>query len=114
MTFDEAAEGLAAGDFSRLEPLFKPTADGRECPIIQWHREGRFAKQAACLAEALTCACFNGCIDVAEYLLANGVDPAGGARTGLNAVHWAANRGQLEAIKLLIKYKAPLEIRNSY
>jgi len=49
-----------------------------------------------------------------KYLLAQGVDPAGGAATGLNAFHWAANRGQLEAVRLLIDAKAPLETRNSY
>ena len=36
------------------------------------------------------------------------------AGTGLNALHWAANRGQLETVRLLISAKAPLETRSMY
>ena len=32
----------------------------------------------------------------------------------MNGLHWAANRGQLETVKLLIERKAPLEIKNMY
>lgn len=32
----------------------------------------------------------------------------------MNAVHWAANRGQLEVVRLLLSRKAPLELRNTY
>jgi hypothetical protein len=32
----------------------------------------------------------------------------------LNAFHWAANRGQVGTVKLLIRHGAPLEVRNSY
>ena len=108
MTFPEAVQGLLHGDFSRLEPLFRSGA------IMAWHGQGRFADQPAALAEALTCACFNGCVDVAEVLLAHGVDPAGGAATGLDALHWAANRGQLEAVRLLLRHNAPLDTRSMY
>jgi hypothetical protein len=51
---------------------------------------------------------------VADYLLQRGVDPSAGADTGLNAFHWAANRGQLEVVRLLIGRKAPLETRSMY
>lgn len=114
MEFEEAVQGLLAGDFFRLKPLFKDAADGSPCPIIQWHEAGRFATEPQALDEAFTCACFNGCVDVAEYLLRCGVNPSDGAATGLNAFHWAANRGQLETVRLLIRHKAPLEVRNSY
>lgn len=32
----------------------------------------------------------------------------------LNAIHWAANRGQLETVRLLIRHKVPLESRSMY
>lgn len=32
----------------------------------------------------------------------------------MNAIHWAANRGQLEAVRLLIQHKVPLESRSMY
>jgi ankyrin repeat protein len=51
---------------------------------------------------------------VVEYLLRKGVDPSGGIGTGLNAFHWAANRGQLKTIEILIRSGAPLETLNAY
>lgn len=114
VTFEEAVRGLLAGDFSRLAPLFEEMADGSRCPVIQWYDDGLFASEPAALAEAFSCACFNGCTSVAEHFLAGGVDPAGGMHTGLNAFHWAANRGQLEIVRILIRSKAPLEALNAY
>jgi ankyrin repeat protein len=81
---------------------------------MNWCEEGRFDRQPSELAEALTCACFLGHTRVAEYLLARGVDPTAGAATGLDAIHWAADRGQLEAVRLLLRHKVPLEMRNMY
>jgi len=114
--FHEALCGLLRGDFSRLEPLFHsvPDSAGMKPPILEWHDQGRFANEPKALAEALTCACFLGRTSVAEYLLARGLDPEAGAATGLNAFHWAANRGQLETVRLLIQRKAQLETRNMY
>jgi ankyrin repeat protein len=114
-TFTDALEGLHRGDFSRLEPLFDERS-GRagKSQIVEWHEQGRFRDQAKALAEALTCASFLGRTAVAEYLLKQGVNPSGGAGTGLDALHWAANRGQLEAVRLLIGAKAPLETRSMY
>ena len=114
-TFSDALEGLHRGDFSRLEPLF----DGRSGrwgrpQIVEWHEQGRLRDQPKALAEALTCASFLGRTSVAEYLLTQGVHPSGGASSGLDALHWAANRGQLEAVRLLIRAKAPLETRSMY
>jgi len=107
--FRDALQGLHRGDFSRLEPLFGGEAGGddRRPQIIEWHEEGRFCNEPKASAEALTCACFLGRTNVAEYLLTHGVEPSGGAGTGLNAFHWAANRGQLEAVRLLLRWKAP-------
>jgi len=107
--FSAVIEGLLRGDFSRLDPLFDD-----DSPIIAWHREGLFAAAPAALKEAVTCAAFNGRMEVLAYLLDQGVDPAGGDGTGMNALHWAVNRGQFEATRLLVSRGAPLESRNSY
>ena len=107
MSFEEAVRGWAAGDFSRLAPLFRGGADGAACCVVDWF-------EPAALAEAFSCACFNGCVDVVRYLLARGVDPSGGAGTGMNAFHWAANRGQLAVVRALVGVKAPLETKNAY
>ena len=114
-TFTDALEGLHRGDFSRLERLFDERS-GRlgTSRIVEWHEEGRVRDQPKALAEALTCASFLGRTSVAEYLLRQGVNPSGGAGTGLDALHWAANRGQLEAVRLLIRAKASLETRSMY
>jgi ankyrin repeat protein len=114
-TFTDALEGLHRGDFSRLERLFdeRSSRSGRT-QIVEWHEQGRFRDQPKALAEALTCASFLGHTGVAEYLLNQGVNPSGGAGTGLDALHWAANRGQLEAVRLLLRAKAPLETRSMH
>lgn len=114
MTFQEAVRGFIAGDFSRLAPLFETPSDRSSCPVIEWYESGLFASEPKALEEAFTCACFNGCTHVIEYFLARGVNPNGGANTGLNAFHWAANRGQLKAVEILIRNKASLETQNAY
>jgi ankyrin repeat protein len=111
--FSEALTGLMNGDFTRLAPLFAG-ADGSSSQLIRWLEAGLFQAQPGALGEGLTCACFNGCVEGAERLLACGLDPSGGAATGLNAFHWAANRGQLEVVRLLLRHGASLEVRNSY
>jgi hypothetical protein len=115
-TFTTAVRRLENGDFSWAEPLFQSgPANGRpKCQIIDWVESGKFNTEPRALAEALSAACFNGYTEVARFLLDRGVDPAEGCGTGLNAVHWAANRGQLETVRLLLSRKAPLELRNMY
>lgn len=114
--FQTAVTGLLAGDFSRLAPLFTDdtAAAGQCCSIIGWVEQGLFVNEPKALAEALTCACFLGCTTVAETLLIKGVDAEAGNGTGLNALHWAANRGQLEAVRLLLQHQASLETRSMY
>jgi len=114
--FLDALEGLKRGDFSRLEPLFvgEVAGSGSRARVVDWHEEGRFHDEPAALAEALSCACFLGRTAVARYLLTHGVDPSGGSATGLNALHWAANRGHAEAVRLLVQWNAPLEARSMY
>ena len=114
--FREVLRGLERGDFSALEPFFVAESDsaaGRP-RIVEWHAAGLFGAEPKALAEALTCACFLGRTGVADYLLIHGVDPTAGGGTGMNALHWAGNRGQLEAVRLLLRHKAPLETRNMY
>src|SRR5215467_12572175 len=101
--FRDALLGLEKGDFSRLDPLFAPDGD-KPCLMVRWHKAGLFRGRIEALAEALTCACFLGRTEAAEYFLQKGVPTSGGAKTGLNAFHWAANRGQLEAVRLLIQW----------
>lgn len=114
MSFEEAVAGLLAGDFTRLDLLFQTTRNDGSSLIQEWHEQGRFEGKAEALKEALTCACFNGRIEAAEYLIKQGVDVSGGIATGLNAFHWAANRGQLDAVRLLLRHNAHLETLNSY
>ncbi len=113
-TFPEVARGLIAGDFSRLERYFDPPPGGGRCRILEWYDAGLFAGEPAALNEAFTCACFNGKTKVAEYLLDHGVDAEAGNGTGVNAFHWAANRGQLDTVNMLIRRGANMESVNSY
>lgn len=114
--FRDALRGLQRGDFSRLEPLFDTGLGpaGNRPRIVEWFERGFFSDEPKALAEALTCACFLGRTSVADYLLTQGVDSAAGVATGLDAFHWAANRGQLETVRLLIRRKAPLETRSMH
>jgi hypothetical protein len=112
--FGEAVQGLLRGDFSRLAPLFDDRPESGRCQILEWYDQGLFAGEHAALAEALSCACFLGRVDVATFLLDRGVDPLAGDRTGMNAFHWAADRGQLDVVRVLIQRQVPLEVRNSY
>ena len=111
--FADALAGLRNGDFSRLEPIFQ-AEDEQQAQIVGWHKQGLFAEHPKELAEAFTCACFLGYTAIAEYFLAHGMDPAGGDATGANALHWAADRGQLATVRLLLRHRAPLETRNMY
>jgi ankyrin repeat protein len=108
--FDDAVRGLARGDFDRLAPVFT----GPEPEILPWLATGRFGGEPSARVEALTCASFLGAIPVAQWLLEAGDDPAGGSGTGMDALHWAANRRQADAVRLLLRWKAPLETVNMH
>ena len=114
--FRTAILDLEGGSFSRLEPLFRNlSASSRaSCQIIEWYDLGYFKNEPKALNEALTCACFNGRTSVAKFLMDRGVDPLAGFATGMNGFHWAANRGELETVKLLIERKVPTEVKNMY
>ena len=93
--------------------MFASTPDAR-ARLLDWIERGRFRDHPAALNEALTCACFNGETTAAEFLLDGGADIVAGAATGLNGFHWAANRGQLHTVKMLVARKLPMEVRNAY
>jgi hypothetical protein len=111
--FRDALAGLKSGDFSRLTPLFFARGDARPS-ILDWHDRGMFDAHAAELDEALSCACFVGALDVVGHLLDAGLDVTSGTMTGLDGVHWAANRGQLAVVRRLIDRRAPLETINMH
>lgn len=118
--FRDAVAGFVRGDFSASEPLFvdrppaSPDRPPRVCQLIEWFDQGRFHDAPVALAEAFTCACFLGYTKVAAYLLERGVDPTAGIGTGLNAFHWAANRGRLDTVRFLLEHEVPLDTRNMY
>ena len=66
------------------------------------------------LQSAFMYACGGGHEAVVEFLLKNGVDLADGGDDGQTPLHWAVIFGQLQMVKLLLKYKPPLESRNMY
>ncbi len=111
--FRDALAGLKSGDFSRLTPLFFARGDARP-RIIDWHQRGLFGPHAEELDEALSCACFVGALHVVDDLLDAGLDVTCGTMTGLDGLHWAANRGQLAVVKRLIDRHAPLETTNMH
>jgi hypothetical protein len=112
--FQAAVAGLRRGDFTASAPLFATHTPSQPCSIVGWLNSGCFADAPDALREALTCACFLGETTVARELLAHGVDPQGGSGTGMNALHWAANRGQLDTVRMLLERQPPLEVRNMY
>jgi ankyrin repeat protein len=112
--FPLAVEHLLRGDFSFLEPLFTDESASHPCQVVQWLGAGRFRDAPDALREAFTCACFLGKAGVVQAFLGEGVDAEGGAATGMNALHWAVNRGQLETVQLLLETGVSLEVRNMY
>ena len=66
------------------------------------------------LQSAFQYACAGGQKDVIEFLLDNGVDLADGGGDVQTPLHWAVIFGQLEMVKLLLKYNPPLESVNMY
>lgn len=96
----EAAAGV--GSLDVVKSFFKEHGSRRAAP-------GRKQLQSAFL---YACGC--GQKDVVEFLLTKGVDLADGGGDGQTPLHWAVIDGQLEMVKLLLKYKPPLESRNMY
>lgn len=104
----KTASALEHGDFTALDEML---TEENISVIALLDANGRPAKY---MEEALTWACFVGRTDVARELLDRGVDPSAGFGTGMAAFHWAANRGNLDVVNLLIERGAPLEQKNMY
>jgi ankyrin repeat protein len=66
------------------------------------------------LRSAFLYACGCGQKDIVEFLLDQGVDLSDGGGDGQTPLHWAVIDGRLEVVKLLLRYKPPLESRNIY
>src|SRR5437762_9254327 len=111
--WQKAKPSFERGDFSYLQELLGGP-EGFDRQVIDWFESGVFDGEASVLAEALSCACFLGRTRLVEFLLDHGVDPAAGDGTGLSGFHWAADRGNLETVGLLIERGAPLEQKNMY
>jgi ankyrin repeat protein len=111
--WSRAKKSFEHGDFTLLEELLGGPG-GFDRNVTEWFESGAFATEPTVLAEALTCACFLGRTRLVEYLLDKGVDPTAGTATGMPAFHCAADRGNLDTVKLLIKRNAPLEQKNMY
>ena len=114
--WDEAVRGLHRGDFDALAPLFvtDPSRPDQPPRIVQWHVDGLLQSDPVAAAEALSCASFLGATTVAQHLLAAGIDPTAGAGTGMSALHWAVNRGQVGTTDVLLAAGAPLEEVNMH
>lgn len=102
------ADALDKGDFTLLDDLLNEYG----ASIIDILEENGQPKDL--LGEAFAWACFTGRTHDAEILLDKGVDPADSIKTGLAGFHWAANRGHLDTVNLLIARHAPLEQINMY
>lgn len=63
---------------------------------------------------AFLTACSWGSDEVVEFLLGKGVDLGGHGGDGQTGLHCAAINGQLTTLKLLLKFKPPLEVVNVY
>jgi ankyrin repeat protein len=109
--FDQAEVLLDEGSFTATGNLL---GEGFDRLLIEWQKFGRFEGKDEMLAEAFTCACFEGRSKSVAYLLEHGVDANGGNKTGLNALHWASNRGHRETVKLLLEKGADTESVNMY
>jgi hypothetical protein len=66
------------------------------------------------LEEGFLCACRYGPRDMVEFLLGKGADLAAYSGDGQTGLHWAVIGGHWETVKLLLRHKAPLEMKNTY
>jgi ankyrin repeat protein len=78
--------------------------------------DGRLKPKAAKeqLEEGFLFACGYGPGEVVEFLLEKGADVGAHSGDGQTGLHWAVIDGRLETVELLLRHKAPLEVKNTY
>ena len=81
-----------------------------------YNSDGELKKNATKkeMQSAFLYACGWGRKDVVEFLLDKGIDLKAHGGDGQTALHWAAIGGSLEMVRLLLKFKPPLEAKNMY
>src|SRR5579864_8251290 len=92
----DLAEAAGLGRLDAVKSLFTPTSTKEQ------------------LNNAFLYACRYGHNAIVEFLLENGVDLAMQSADGQTALHWAVIGGHLDAVKLLLRHSAPLEVKNVY
>lgn len=107
-SFEYTINGLKEGNYTDLEPVFG-TAGSSQCPIKTWVLEARFDSHPTELDEALTCAAWHDRRELVRFLLDRGLSPQGGNLTGMDAMHWTANRGLLATMSELMLAGASTE-----
>lgn len=106
--WQRTADALEHGDFTLLDELL--TAENASIiDLLEANGE-----PPEMMSEAFAWACFAGRTSEAENLLDKGVDPNTSDKTGLSGFHWAANRGNVDTVRMLIRRKAPMEQLNTY
>jgi ankyrin repeat protein len=66
------------------------------------------------MEQALIHAALYGHLEIVEFLLERGVDPAVKDHQAFTALHWAAGGGFVDVVRLLVSRGAPLEAKNIY
>jgi ankyrin repeat protein len=102
------ASAAAAGRLDVVEKLVREGGDTSQAfPGLPKEWKGQ-------MELAFIWACQFGRLQIAEFLLDNGVDPGAQDGQGETGLHWAAHYGQVETVRMLIDRNAPLEIKNNY